>query len=89
MQLIVALTVSATLWHVVVALMGYFRANPDLLPASMTLDSNADQVFPHYIAFHLPSGISGLVVAAMFAAAMSSIDSGVDSMPWSSLTFPP
>ena len=80
MQLIVALIVSATLWHVGFALMGYFQANPDLLPAGMMLDANADQVFPHYIAFHLPSGISGLVVAAMFAAAMSSIDSGVNSM---------
>jgi SSS family transporter len=31
-----------------------------------------DQVFPHFITHHLPSGLSGLVVAAIFAAAMSS-----------------
>ena len=80
MQLIVALAVSATLWHVGLSLMGYFQAHPDALPAGMTLADNADQIFPHYIAFDLPVGISGLVVAAMFAAAMSSIDSGVNSM---------
>ena len=80
MQLIVALGVGATLWHVGFALMGYFQANPDVLPAGMTLADNADSIFPHYIAFHLPVGVSGLVVAAMFAAAMSSIDSGVNSM---------
>jgi SSS family transporter len=31
-----------------------------------------DQVFPDFITHHLPSGLSGLVVAAIFAAAMSS-----------------
>ncbi len=32
----------------------------------------ADQVFPDFITNHLPIGLSGLVVAAIFAAAMSS-----------------
>lgn len=32
----------------------------------------ADQIFPHFIANHLPVGLSGLVVAAILAAAMSS-----------------
>ena len=54
MQLIVALAVSATLWHVGLSLMGYFQAHPDALPAGMTLADNADQIFPHYIAFDLP-----------------------------------
>jgi SSS family transporter len=31
-----------------------------------------DQIFPHFIANHLPVGLSGLVVAAILAAAMSS-----------------
>lgn len=31
-----------------------------------------DQVFPHFIAHHLPVGLSGLVVAAILAAALSS-----------------
>src|SRR4029453_7470660 len=31
-----------------------------------------DRVFPDFITRHLPSGLSGLVVAAIFAAAMSS-----------------
>jgi SSS family solute:Na+ symporter len=32
----------------------------------------SDQVFPHFITNHMPAGLSGLVVAAIFAAAMSS-----------------
>jgi SSS family solute:Na+ symporter len=39
----------------------------------------ADRIFPHFIAHGLPVGISGLVVAAVFAVAQSSIDSGINS----------
>ena len=40
----------------------------------------ADQWFPRFISHHLPIGLAGLVIAAMFAAAMSSLDSGVNSI---------
>lgn len=40
----------------------------------------ADQVFPHFIVYGLPVGVSGLVVAALFAVAMSSLDSGINSV---------
>jgi SSS family solute:Na+ symporter len=79
-QLCVSVVVSITLSCVGFALLGYFSAHPDQLPGSIHLKDNADKVFPHFIAFHLPPGASGLVVAAMFAAAMSSIDSGVNSI---------
>ena len=39
-----------------------------------------DQIMPHYIVGALPNGVSGLLIAAIFAAAMSSIDSGIHSM---------
>jgi solute:Na+ symporter, SSS family len=79
-QLTVSVVVAFTLGFVGFALLAYFEANPNLLPADISLRDNADRIFPHFIAFHLPPGISGLVVAAMFAAAMSSIDSGVNSI---------
>jgi len=44
------------------------------------MKADGDNLFPWFIAFVLPPGISGLVVAAMFAAAMSSIDSGINSI---------
>ena len=40
----------------------------------------ADQWFPRFISHELPIGLTGLVIAAMFAAAMSSLDSGVNSI---------
>ncbi len=79
-QLIVGTTVTITLCAVGFAVLAFFEQNPDKLPASINLKDNADKLFPRYIAYHLPVGVSGLVVAAMFAAAMSSIDSGVNSV---------
>ena len=79
-QLVVAAVVAVVLTLVGFALLGYFNVHGDLLPAGIGVASNADKIFPHYVSFHLPPGVSGLVVAAMFAAAMSSIDSGVNSI---------
>jgi solute:Na+ symporter, SSS family len=61
------------------ALLGYFRAHPDRLPIGGTIQSSADQLFPHFIGSGLPIGISGLVVAALFSAAMSALASGLNS----------
>jgi len=79
-QLTVAVVVGLTLYIVGFALLGYFLRYPGQLPSGMSVETSADDLFPRYIAFHLPVGVSGLVVSAMFAAAMSSIDSGVNSI---------
>ena len=79
-QLCVGASVSLLLTLVGFALLSYFQTNADLLSTGMELKKDADDLFPRFIAYHLPIGISGLVVAAMFAAAMSSIDSGVNSV---------
>lgn len=47
-----------------------------------------DQVFPHFIANHLPVGLTGLVVAAILAAAMSSSLSAIASTVVSDLLRP-
>jgi SSS family solute:Na+ symporter len=38
-----------------------------------------DKVLPHFIANGLPTGLAGLLIAAIFAAAMSSIDTSLNS----------
>ena len=40
----------------------------------------AEQVLPYFIVNYLPPGISGLVIAAAAAAAMSSLDSSVNAI---------
>ena len=62
------------------ALMAYFRQHPGQLPEGQTVIGTADRLFPWFISHQLPIGVSGLVVAGMFAAAMSSVDSGVNSI---------
>ena len=79
-QLGVGALVGLTLYVVGFALLSYYEAHSGSLRAGMNLKANADKLFPIYISDQLPVGVSGLVVSAMFAAAMSSIDSGVNSI---------
>jgi SSS family transporter len=54
----------------------FYQQAPGLLPDGLP----ADRVFPFFIMQQLPNGISGLLIAAIFAAAMSSMDSGLNSV---------
>jgi SSS family solute:Na+ symporter len=62
-----------------IALLAWFRAYPAMLAAGQTIDEHADQLFPRFIAVGLPAGASGLIVAGLLAAAMSSLSSGLNS----------
>jgi len=48
--------------------------------------ARADRVFPHFIVSELPSGVIGLVIAAIFAAAMSTLSSSLNSSAATALT---
>jgi len=61
------------------ALLGFYRAHPEFLAVGSTVSSDADKLFPRFIAIGLPVGISGLLVAGLLAAAMSSLSSGINS----------
>jgi SSS family solute:Na+ symporter len=61
------------------ALLAYFRQNPGGVPAGKTIASAADDLFTIYIVSGLPAGFSGLVIAGLLAAAMSSLSAGVNS----------
>ena len=61
------------------ALLAYFRARPEMFPAGLTVQENADQLLPIFIVRGLPPGITGLVIAGLLAAAMSSLSSGLNS----------
>ncbi|MHC4994207.1 MAG: sodium:solute symporter family protein [Planctomycetota bacterium] len=46
---------------------------------SLTPADIGDKVLPHFIVNKLPAGIAGLLIAAIFAAAMSSMDTSLNS----------
>ncbi|MGC8861774.1 MAG: sodium:solute symporter family transporter, partial [Armatimonadota bacterium] len=53
---------------------------PVLQQKAFVLAQGADKVFPWFIAHILPAGLSGLLLAALFSAAMSSVSSGINSI---------
>ncbi|MDD2560285.1 MAG: sodium:solute symporter [Bacteroidales bacterium] len=58
------------------ALYIFYNSGTAVLPEGI----NADQVFPHFIINELPVGITGLVIAALVAAAISSLDSDMNCL---------
>ncbi|MEO1524749.1 MAG: sodium:solute symporter [Planctomycetota bacterium] len=52
-----------------------------LRETELSLESKeiGDRVFPHFIASRLPAGIRGLLIAAVFAAAMSTVSTSLNS----------
>tara|TARA_S200000501_G_scaffold101176_1_gene94691 strand:+ start:1304 stop:2734 length:1431 start_codon:yes stop_codon:yes gene_type:complete len=54
----------------------FYKMNPSALNENFITD---DAIFPWYIVTELPSGISGILIAAIFAAAMSSLSSSMNA----------
>ena len=58
------------------AMFGYFRAHPEMLNPTM----ENIHALPLFIVHGLPAGLTGLVIAALFAASMSTLDSSMNSV---------
>ncbi|WOO40316.1 sodium:solute symporter [Rubellicoccus peritrichatus] len=58
------------------ALFAYYQSHPVAANPSLDLDAT----FPHFIVSELPAGVAGLVIAALFAASMSTLDSAMNSV---------
>ena len=62
------LLIGAMLWV-------FYRLSPPAAPFDQT-----DRIFPTFIASHMPHGISGLLIAAILAAAMSNLSAALNSL---------
>jgi SSS family solute:Na+ symporter len=69
--------VAAMFFFIGTALFAWYARQPELLPLELRGSEAADKVFPHFIVHALPAGLSGLVIAGIFAAAM---DPSLNSM---------
>jgi SSS family solute:Na+ symporter len=72
----IAVPMWTTFFFIGTALFVYFRVRPDPAVAGL----QPDQVLPYFVLTRIPEGLAGLVIAAVIAAAMSSLDSGVNSI---------
>jgi SSS family solute:Na+ symporter len=53
----------------------YYKANPGLLPPGIS----GDKVFPWFMVNGLPTGLTGLLIASVFAAGMSTVSTSINS----------
>lgn len=66
----------ATVFYLIgTALFVFYGQNPDLAQTAQQ-----DQIFASYIAFELPVGITGLLLAAIYAASQSTLSTGLNSV---------
>jgi SSS family solute:Na+ symporter len=65
------------------ALYVFYESRLEMLPSG---DVANDSIIPWFIATQLPAGLAGLVIAGLFAATMSSVDSGMHSIATSLVT---
>ena len=80
--------VSCTLFFLVgTALYVYYQQSHEAVYAAFSSGKGKDQLLPHFVInFAGGYGMTGLILAGLFAAAMSSLDSGINSMTASLVT---
>ncbi len=77
--------VSALFLFIGTALFSFYKANQGLLPAGV----EGDQVFPYFIVNQLPTGLTGLLIASIFAAGMSTVSTSINSTSTALIVQPP
>lgn len=74
-NLVLSLTIATIFYLIGTGLFVYYNQNPQFLQTAQQ-----DQIFASFIANHLPIGISGLLLAAIYAAAQSTLSTGLNSV---------
>jgi SSS family solute:Na+ symporter len=70
---------SAVFFFIGTAMFAYYATHPGTLPPEYADPAKSDYVFPYFIVSALPSGVTGLLIASIFAAAMSTVSSSLNS----------
>jgi solute:Na+ symporter, SSS family len=67
---------SFTFFAIGTALYVFYQQNPERMNPALSVDAT----FPHFIAAELPVGVTGLIIAGIFAASMSTLSSCMNSV---------
>ncbi len=73
--MLIYLPLTALFLYIGTTLFAFYSGPDHALGETIT---KGDQVFPHFIATQLPVGVKGLIIAAILAASMSTIDSALN-----------
>jgi len=82
-KLAMVLPVTAVFYGAGLVLYAFYQVHGDPLAAGQI--SKPDQILPYFVVTQLPAGFSGLLIAAIYAASMSTISAGINSLTSASL----
>ena len=71
--------VSLVFFLIGTALFAFYSLPTHSLPAELQNPDFSDRVFPYFIVNQLPSGFTGLLIASIFAAGMSTVSTSINS----------
>ncbi len=75
LSMLIYIPLTAVFLYIGTTLFAFYSGSEHVLSETIT---KGDQVFPFFIATELPVGLRGLIVAAIVAAAMSTVDSALN-----------
>jgi SSS family solute:Na+ symporter len=73
--MLIYIPLTAVFLYIGTTLFAFYSQSDELVQAGIT---RGDEVFPYYIATQVPAGLKGLIIAAIIAAAMSTVDSALN-----------
>ncbi|MGB7068886.1 MAG: sodium/solute symporter [Pyrinomonadaceae bacterium] len=82
-KLALTLPVVSVFYLTGLVLYAFYQTKGD--PVASGLVASVDQILPYFVVTEMPAGMPGLLVAAIYAASMSTISAGLNSMTSSSL----
>jgi SSS family transporter len=82
---VISITVGCLLYFLGTAFWVYYQQHPDANVAQFVANGEQDRILPYFVINTLPVGFRGLVVAGLFAAAMSTLDSLLNALATTSL----
>ena len=73
--MLIYIPLTAIFLYIGTGLFAFYSPGGDVLGEGIT---KGEQIFPYYIATQVPAGLKGLIIAAIIAAAMSTVDSALN-----------
>ena len=71
---VLSLFIATVFYLIGTGLYVFYSGNPEVA------DITRDKIFAHYIAYELPVGVTGILLAAIYAAAQSTLSTGLNSV---------